>query len=163
MYPCACWDTPLSFVMTPSYALYLQVFLDWCEAWVCVCVLFEFVHTAVNQTYIYFCPFVSSNFLPSRQCKYLQRHRPTFFVLVEGRSRMPSAALIGLLLCACWCQLLFPTLWAALGILSKELNFGKFRGYFPSKNNPQEHSRTNSNRNALTFLYLLLAVAAPRS
>lgn len=34
---------------------------------------------------------------------------------------------------------------------------------FLSKNNTKEHSRTNSNRHALTFLYLLLASAAPRS
>lgn len=58
VYLCTCWDTPLSVVVTLSYALYLQAFFFYkkSESQVRVHVLFEFVHTAVEQTKIHFCP-----------------------------------------------------------------------------------------------------------
>lgn len=100
---------------------------------VCICAFWICPHSCGPDVHI-FLPFVSSNFLPSRQRKCLQRHRLAFFVM--ERRKKPHAfwrsAQIGILLYTCWYQFSFPTPWAASDILSKELNFGKFIGYFPS-------------------------------
>lgn len=96
VYPCACRDTPLSFVVTPSYSLYLRAFCNICEAQVCVCVLFEFVHTAVDQTYIYFCPLsqvISSPHVSVNAYRDTVQHSSCWS---EGRSCMPSGEVLKL-------------------------------------------------------------------
>lgn len=91
-------------------------------------------HSCCPDIHIVILPFVSSNFLPSCQGKCLQRHHPMFKVANMHCSKEEAACL--LVMWSNWnlaihllVSIRISPLWAALGILSKELNFGKFTLY----------------------------------
>lgn len=188
----------------PPILFTCKLFHNGCEAQVCVCVLFEFVHTAVDQTYIYFCPLsqvISSPHISVNAYRDTVQHSSCWS---EGRSRMPSGKVLKLAsyytpaginsrfpacgqLWASWIKhwilqihrilsfsLLFILLfWKLIHLwwtlvhwpLISWKNFGETFDMRPivAKNITKEHSRTNSNENALTLLFSLLPIATPRS